>query len=154
MELIRCPNCGKSYYQYHYSVTTAMGWTPIFKDGIEQNCDPNISTSYCTCCECGHNFYYEEQHGKIIKVVDQGKKPEVPTLEVPINANEGEQLTVTANDILFKQPESTSVTFNGWKTFATSEDIDKLNEKIERLTKMVESLWKWNTDGVYNEIEK
>jgi len=35
MELIRCPNCGKSYYQYHYSVTTAMGWTPIFKDGIE-----------------------------------------------------------------------------------------------------------------------
>ena len=147
--MIKCPNCGESHYQYHYSTTTAMGWIQEYKNGEPVNSNPNISTSYCTCCECGHDFYYTEQYGEVQNIVDQGKKPEIPTLNVPINApSAGEVLKVKAEDVLF-MPSKKETTI----AIPTSKDLDEINKKLERLTKMVESLWEWNTHDVFPEEE-
>lgn len=61
MELIKCPNCGESYYQENYSTTTCMGWTPIYKNGVLINENPNTTTTYCTCCNCGKPFSYSNK---------------------------------------------------------------------------------------------
>lgn len=51
-----CPNCGKSHYRVNYSDTTAMYYTPVYKDGKLVSKDTNITTDHCTCLECGTNF--------------------------------------------------------------------------------------------------
>ncbi len=56
--MIKCPNCGESYYAELYSTVTCMGWTPIYKDGILINENPNITTTNCRCCNCGTVFSY------------------------------------------------------------------------------------------------
>ena len=61
MELIKCPNCGESYYQENYSTTTAMYWAPIFKNGVLINENPNTTTTHCTCCNCGKSFSYSNK---------------------------------------------------------------------------------------------
>ena len=134
--MIKCPNCGESHYQYHYSVTTAMGWTQVYKEGILQNSNPNVSTSYCTCCECGHDFYYTEQYGEVQSIVDQGKKPEVPTLNVPINEpSAGEVLKVKAEDMLFMPvKEETGV------TISTDKDIKEVKDEIQELKKEISEI--------------
>ena len=55
---ICCPHCGVSYYQEHYSTTTAIAWTPIYKDGVLQNKNPNVMTTYCHCLHCDKDFTY------------------------------------------------------------------------------------------------
>lgn len=55
---MRCPHCGKSYYQENYATTTAVYYPPIYKDGVNINPDRNKSTTYCTCLNCGKNFTY------------------------------------------------------------------------------------------------
>lgn len=60
--MIRCPNCGESYYAENYSTTTAMGWTPIFKNGVLINENPNVTTTHCTCCNCGRSFSYNNKY--------------------------------------------------------------------------------------------
>jgi len=138
--MIKCPNCEKSHYVEHYSTTTALGWVQEYKNGELVNSNPNVSTTYCTCCECGHDFFYTEQYGKVQEIVDKGKRQEVPTLKMPINTlSGGEVLTVSSEDMKVKP--STNV----WKTMATNEEIEEINKKLDRLTKMVESLWEWNT---------
>ena len=124
--MIKCPNCSASHYQLHYSTTTAIGWIQEYKNGEPVNNNPNISTSYCTCCECGHDFYYTEQYGEIQSIVDQGKKPEVPTLDVPINApSAGEVLKVKAEDVLFV-PSKQETTI----TIPTNKDIEEIKNEI------------------------
>ena len=138
--LIKCPNCGGSHYQYHYSTTTAMGWAQVYKDGVLQNSNPNVSTSYCTCCECGHDFYYTEQYGEIQSIIDQGKRPEVPTINVPINApSSGEALTVKAEDVLFMPTkEETAI------TIPTDKEIkDEINELKKEISEIKELIIKW-----------
>ena len=56
--MIKCPHCGKSHYSEDYHTSTAMGWTPIVKDGVRYDEDPNIHTTYCTCLECGGEFSF------------------------------------------------------------------------------------------------
>jgi hypothetical protein len=51
-----CPHCGDSYYQELYSTTTAIAWTPIYKNGVLQNSNPNVTTTYCRCLNCGKKF--------------------------------------------------------------------------------------------------
>lgn len=57
-KLIVCPNCGESYYAENYSTTTAMAWTPVYKNGVLINENPNITSVHCTCCVCGNSFSY------------------------------------------------------------------------------------------------
>ena len=134
--MIKCPNCGESHYQYHYSTTTAIGWTQVYKDGILQNSNPNVSTSYCTCCECGHDFYYTEQYGEVQSIVDQGKKPEVPTLNVPINAPlAGEVLKVKAENMLFMPLEKETTV-----TIPTDKDIKEIKDKLAELKEQISEM--------------
>ena len=62
---IKCPNCGASHYEHKYSTCTAMYYPPIYKDGVNTNPDGNVTTNYCRCIKCNHNFYYTEQYGKV-----------------------------------------------------------------------------------------
>lgn len=59
MELIKCPHCNESYYAERYRTTTCMAWTPIYKNGILINDDPNKTTVECYCLNCGKYFTYE-----------------------------------------------------------------------------------------------
>lgn len=134
--LIRCPACNASHYQYHYSTATAMGWIQEYKDGELVNGNPNISTTYCTCCECGHDFYYTEQYGEVQSIVDQGKKPEVPTLNVPINAPlAGEVLKVKAENMLFMPSEKETTV-----TIPTDKDIKEVKDEIQELKKEISEI--------------
>lgn len=58
MKNIICPYCGESYYAERYSTRTAMGWTPVYKDGVLLNKDPNITTTNCLCLNCHKKFAY------------------------------------------------------------------------------------------------
>ena len=61
MDIIHyCPHCGKSYYAEQYSVRTLLVWTPIHKDGVLINRDPNVTTTYCHCLNCNQDFSFEE----------------------------------------------------------------------------------------------
>lgn len=55
-----CPHCGKSYYREMYSTTTCMAWTPIYKDGVLMNNNPNKSTVHCQCLNCNKGFSFTE----------------------------------------------------------------------------------------------
>lgn len=57
----KCPHCGESYYQENYSTCTCIGWTPVYKNGVLMNENPNITTTYCTCCNCGKSFSYSNK---------------------------------------------------------------------------------------------
>jgi len=138
--MIYCPNCGKSHYVQHYSTTTALGWVQEYENGIPLNSNPNVSTTYCTCCECHHDFFYTEQYGEIQDIVDKGEHHEVPVLKMPRATLEDTSETLPTDQAMYK-PEPTNL----WKTFVTTDDLKEINDKIDRLTKMVESLWEWNT---------
>lgn len=56
-ENIVCPNCGVSYFQEGATMTTAVYYPPIWKDGININPDRNVSTTECKCINCGQKFY-------------------------------------------------------------------------------------------------
>lgn len=141
--MINCPNCGKSHYIENYFTTTALGWAQEYEDGIPVNSNPNTSTTFCTCCECKHDFSYREQNGEIFDIIDRGIKPEIPTIQTPINITTENEETPTYTPIenINVQPNTTNV----WKKIITSEDLEEINKKLEKLTKMVESLWEWNT---------
>ena len=71
--MIKCPHCGKSHYSEDYHTSTAMGWTPIVKDGVRYDEDPNIHTTHCTCLECGGEFSFNNK-GDIIKGMSKEEK--------------------------------------------------------------------------------
>ena len=64
--MIECPKCGKSYYREEYTTCTAMYYPPIYKDGVNINPDRNISTTVCSCLECGNVFSYQMRGGELI----------------------------------------------------------------------------------------
>lgn len=55
----RCPHCGESYYMEKYSLSTAVYYPPIYKNGVNINPDRNTTTTYCTCMNCGKDFSYQ-----------------------------------------------------------------------------------------------
>ena len=59
--MIKCPNCGESYYMEHYSTRTAMYYPPVWKNGVNINPDKNTTTTYCTCMNCHKNFSYSHK---------------------------------------------------------------------------------------------
>ena len=72
MNEIKCPKCGASHYYERYQTATAMAYYQEYIDGILQPTnDPNIYTHYCTCCECGANFYYTNCPNKIETFLEQ-----------------------------------------------------------------------------------
>lgn len=62
---IVCPYCEKSYFQQGATMTTAVYYPPVWKDGVNINPDRNVSTTTCYCLECGNRFYVQECAGEI-----------------------------------------------------------------------------------------
>ena len=56
--MVKCPYCGESYYSENYSTSTCLGWTPVYKNGVLMNENPNTTTTHCTCLSCGKSFSY------------------------------------------------------------------------------------------------
>ena len=53
---VKCPHCGKNHYKVDYITETRMHLPTIFKDGICISGDDNVTTTYCTCMNCGKKF--------------------------------------------------------------------------------------------------
>lgn len=60
----RCPHCGESYYTENYSITTAVNFIPIYKDGVNINPDGNLITTYYTCLNCGEEFSFSKNRSE------------------------------------------------------------------------------------------
>ena len=69
--MIICPKCGKSHYNITYSTTTLKGWSPVFKDGKLINRDPNTTTDYVCCIECGESFAVERKPEEVLYEVQK-----------------------------------------------------------------------------------
>lgn len=65
-KIVKCPICGASYYMERYSVSTAMYYPPVYKDGVNINPDRNITTTVCQCINCNNTFSYQERGGEIL----------------------------------------------------------------------------------------
>lgn len=65
-ELVKCPKCGESYFSEGVSITTCLGWIPVYKDGKLISENPNITSTECTCINCGEKFSYQIKGGKLI----------------------------------------------------------------------------------------
>lgn len=63
--MIKCSNCGASYYRERYKTCTAMYFPPIYKDGININPDKNITTVVCQCINCQSVFSYRMRGDKL-----------------------------------------------------------------------------------------
>ena len=138
MNTIKCPNCGASHYVEHYSMTTALGWTPEYKDGVLVSKNPNTSTTHCTCCECHHKFTYSEQYGEVISITDNGPEISVPTLTIPINEGIESHLEapLDPSDYLIKESK-----FETGIQLPTMEMINEINERLEKLEARVFDYW-------------
>lgn len=66
MSNFKCPKCGESYYRENYSVCTAMYYPPVYKNGVNINPDRNITTTSCSCLNCGHQFSVRTRGGEEI----------------------------------------------------------------------------------------
>ena len=65
MNNFKCPKCGESYYMERYSASTALYCPPIYKNGVNINLDKNITTTYYSCLNCGHQFSVRTRGGEI-----------------------------------------------------------------------------------------
>lgn len=145
MNEIKCPNCNNSNYIEHYSTRTALGWYPHYKDGKIVNDDPNITTTYCECCNCDHKFHYTIQYGAIIEIIDDGEIVKVPTI-VNANLTVGDDDTILTNEKVagntniwiessaFKEPV---IPFNIDNIEKLKVEIDELRSEVHELQKTV-----------------
>ena len=85
--IIKCPNCGKSYYRKEYTVCTAVYYPPIYKDGVNINPDKNSETVYCDCLNCNYTFSYENNPNRedFEKTTLGSKKPENIIIEMDLS---------------------------------------------------------------------
>lgn len=49
-----------------YTTRTAMYYPPIIENGVNINPDRNISTTVCSCLNCGQIFSYQTRGGELI----------------------------------------------------------------------------------------
>lgn len=132
--MIKCPNCGESYYAERYSTCTAMYYPAIWKDGVNQNPDGNITTSYCECINCHYSFYYKEQYGKIIETVLGEKIEPVPVISTPINATSLSEDELPDTDYF-----TVKSSFDSSKAITVNSEELK-NTEIARLEQQIKSL--------------
>lgn len=89
MSNVACPNCGENYYVEKYSTRTAMYYPAVWKNGVNENPDGNVTTTYCECLNCHYDFCYKEQYGKVLGVTLGAKvTPVTSTLSGAITATQ------------------------------------------------------------------
>lgn len=145
--MIKCPHCGASHYSTGPSMRTAVYYPPIWKDGININPDMNTTTTRAHCCECHYDFVIKEQGPNIWTEPGEYNPPTPPSdVNITVTPKEFEE-TISTATINIQNNEPVRAKYK-WEL-----DIEELNKKVERLTKMVESLWEWNTHDVLDEEE-
>lgn len=127
MSKIVCPNCGESYYTEKYSTRTAVYYPAVWKDGVNQNPDGNVTTTYCECINCHYSFSYKEQYGKIIEVTLGEKLTPVPTIAQALN-NFSQGNTIV--DVAFTHLP-TNIVYT--QENARETEIKRLEQQIESL---------------------
>ena len=150
--MIKCPNCGASHYSEGPSWRTAVYYPPIWKDGNNINPDMNETTTEAHCCECHYDFKIHEQGGKVWTELGKYNPPK-PPLDVNITAGAYETTAVYVPDETSTKVSIAIIDKDGnplREKTKVEKDIELINEKLERLTKMVESLWEWNTHDQFN----
>ena len=150
MNIYTCPNCGESSYQENYSESTAIYSPLLVLEGQYCFRDPNIHTTHCTCLKCHHDFDVKEQNGKILEIIDRGKVIVTPTINADISVKTDETIPVIeyVPDETYTHVSIAHIDKDGHPLREKTKiemDIEILTEKLDRLTKMVESLWEWNT---------
>ena len=151
--MIKCPHCGASHYSTGSCMRTAVYYPPIWKDGVNTNPDMNITTTEAHCCECHYDFKIKEQYDKIW--TEEGEyNPPKPPLNVNITAGAYSPIPVEyVPDETYTRVSIAHIDKDGnplREKTKVEKDIELINEKLERLTKMVESLWEWNTHDQFN----
>lgn len=140
---IKCPHCNASYFQENYSVSTALGWVPVYKDGVQVNDNPNVTTTFCTCLNCSHQFSYKVNCGIIIDIEDLGVIDPVPTITEPITVITDESAVTTTLNI---KPEETQVHYI-WE-----DEIEKLREEVHQIAEEIKDL-RDMIRGTINEVD-
>ena len=153
---IKCPHCGASHYQEGPSTRTAVYYPPIWKDGVNTNPDMNTTTTEAHCCECHYDFVIKSQGGKVWTEESKYNPPQEP-LDVNITMGAYEAAPIEyVPDETHTRVSIAVIDKNGnplREKTKVEKDIEEINKKIERLTKMVESLWEWNTHEVLKDID-
>jgi len=122
---IKCPHCGASYYSVNYRVTTCIGWTPVYKDGVQVNKNPNKVSVNCTCCNCGKEFSYTEG--------DEEKSSILTEHDGTIN--EPEEVTVDEKELTYEEALDILLSQVDLVSLENMMCKDALEEAIERLRK-------------------
>lgn len=134
-----CPHCNSTHYVEHYSTSTAMGWISEYNMGKMVSRDPNISTTYCTCCECRHNFSYKTQYGEVQEIVDTGlSEPEIQLSDTTPTAT-------GLNDYLYiptTMDNDTIIVNNNNEIDKIKLDIEALQGEVRYIKDLIEDLRK------------
>lgn len=148
--MIKCPNCGASHYSEGPSSCTAVYYPPVWKDGVNTNPDRNTTTTKAHCYECNYDFIIKSCAGEVW--TEQGQyNPPKPPLDVDITAGAYETTTEYVPDETYTRVSIAHIDKDGnplREKTKVEKDIEMLTEKVDKLTKMVESLWEWNTHDV------
>lgn len=150
-----CPNCGANSYEERYSERTLIYAPKLVLDGQYCCHDPNITTTHCTCLKCNHKFDVKEQNGKILETIDCGEELQVPVIDANISVNAGGTVPTIeyVPDETYTHVSIAHIDKEGRPLREKTKiemDIEILTEKVDKLTQMVESLWKWNTHDAIN----
>lgn len=63
---VKCPNCGVSYFQECYTISTAMYSPSVYRNGRYINTDRNIHSHSCICLNCGTHFVFKTRGGELL----------------------------------------------------------------------------------------
>ena len=139
MTIPKCPACGSTRVQYHYSTSTALGWAHIIENGVDVSENPNWVTSYYSCCnaDCRHDFHIVEHLGEI-DVVDDGAKPSAPTIEMPINDIKADEvLTLSMNEVTLA---CTSTDERNISKPTIVQRLDELEKKVDLIVSKISQM--------------
>lgn len=125
--MVKCPHCGASYYSVNYRITTCIGWTPVYKDGVQVNKNPNKVSVNCTCYNCGKEFSYTEGDEEKSSVLTEHDG----TIYEPEEKSIDEMTYEQALDIILSQVDLVESEENKMCKAALEEAIERLR-KYER----------------------
>ena len=133
--MIRCPYCGESYYTMGYSMTTAMYYPPIYKNGVNVNPDGNYTTTNYHCMNCQHDFTVQTRYGEVVDIKDQGLKVESAPLDVNINDFDNTETGTTTINI----DQTRAEIKYPWDIL--KEEVEEIKKRLDKLEKRVYYSW-------------
>lgn len=143
--MITCPHCDSSHYTENFSTRTLGYYQPIYKNGINTNPDANITTQYCYCLDCHHNFKVKIQYGQIIELRDEGEAYTAPVIKMPppskyVDEDYYHTKYVPEKSTLATVTIDTSTQEPMRQQYQWEVGIEKLQEQVSKLTQEIEGI--------------